>query len=384
MTKSILNPAPSQKPFPFIAPRIHPVPGNSSFTIGSGVQNGFLAKNNTFSFRICPPAAEGKTTGLELTESGGSPSTLLLPGGYRLIKLPMLVQPSVNPESSPSGSHVMTESTEKSTASSEENPTSCSHAEDTGEDPTRHQPAVSIKTEPSETPTDAPPVVIKVEPYSDSLQTDKHHDTSEHLCSDGEQEYVRIKIEEPSEMNQSNPSDDNQNKDSPHCVTVKMEEPDGETDIKHCLKASESSGPVQTEKSPSVSDALSEAQQHLKTNSVGDFSCPLFVSPISAFSKLTFAVPLLPAQTKTPEEPREHACATPADGSDSFSRRANRRPQELQNRIQWLWKRKPQALTSDDPPAVSDGELAAGVDDSSSALMYSSDGWTTEDSVSRH
>ncbi|XP_048063910.1 MAX gene-associated protein [Megalobrama amblycephala] len=358
MTKSILNPA----PFPFIAPRIHPVPGNGSFTIGSGVQNGFLAKNNTFSFRICPPAAEGKTTGLEQTQSGESPSTLLLPGGYRLIKLPMLVQPSVNPESSPSGSHVMTE---KSSASSEGNRTSC-----TAEDPTGLQSAASIKTEPSETPTDAPPVDIKVEPYSDSLQTDKHHDTSEHPCS----EYVKIvKIEEPSEMNQP---DDNQNKDSPRCVTVKIEEPDSETDIRHCIKASESSGP----KSSSISDALTEAQQHLKTNTIGDFSRPLFVSPISAFSKLTFAVPLLPAQTKTPEEPREHACAAPADGGGSLSRRANRRPREFQNRIQWLWKRKRQALTSDAPPAGSDRELAAGVDDSSAALMYSSDGWSTEDS----
>lgn len=260
----------------------------------------------------------------------------------------MLVQPGVNPESSPSGSRVMTESAEKSNASSEE---SCSHA---GENPTRLQCAVSIKTEPCDTPTDAPPVDIKVEPHGDT-----HQDTSEDPCSDTEQIKI-VKIEEPSEMTQS---DDDPNKDL-HCVTVKIEEADHEMDVKHCIKASESL------KSSSVSDALTEAQQHLKTGVSGDFSRPLFVSPISAFSKLTFAVPLLPAQTKTPEEPREHVCAAPADG-----RRANRRPREFQNRIPWLWKRKAQAVTSDDPPAGSDGELAA-------ALMYSSDGWTTEDSVS--
>lgn len=237
---------------------------------------------------------------------------MLLPGGYRLIKLPMVGQPGVNPEISPSGST--------------ENP-----REDT------HQSSVPIKTEPSETP-----LAIKVEPYSESLQTDEHQD-----ISGAERESVRIKIEPYEETHQ--------NRDPNDASALKTEEPDRETNI----KSSESDGPVSA-----------ESRQHPKTNISGDFSCSLFASPISAFSKRTFAVPLLPTHTHTPEEPRghTHACATPVDGS--------RRRQEVQNRIQWLWKRNPPALTSED----SGPEVAA--NDSSAALAYSSDGWTTDDSVS--
>ncbi|XP_077096335.1 uncharacterized protein mgab isoform X2 [Siphateles boraxobius] len=311
-TKSVLNPAPSAKHFPFIATTIPSAPAHTSFSIGSGAHSGFsigsgahsgfLAKNNMLSFRIFPPASSG----LQHTEPGGAGSSVLLPGGYRLIKLPMLVQPGVTPEKDPSGST--------------ENP-----REDT------HQSSVPIKTEPSETP----------------LATEEHKD-----ISGTEKESVRIKIEPYEETSEINP-----NRDPNGVSSLKTEEPDRETDI----RTSESGGPF--------SD---ESRQLPKTNISGDFSCSLFASPISAFSKRTFAVPLLPTQAKTPEHAHTHththACATPVDG--------NRRQDEVQNRIQWLWKRNPSTLFSDDPGSGS--ELA--VNDSSAALLYSSDGWTTEDS----
>ncbi|XP_067274500.1 MAX gene-associated protein isoform X2 [Pseudorasbora parva] len=275
----------SQNTVPFVSPTIHSVPGSSSFTLGSGLQNGFLARNNTFSFRICPPEAPG----LEQNESGAAASSLLLPGGYRLIKLPMLVQP--NPESS-----------EKS---SEENPTS-----------------VSVKAEPSETPADAPPLAIKEE------------------LSDAEHES--------------------------ECVCVKIEEPSEDQELKP-----ESLGPLPTD-TPSV-----PTEARLRANTTG-FSCPLFTGAISALSNRAFTFPF-PA--RTPEEPREPvapplsspaAVAPPLPALTAVAPPLSTLPAVApplsRSRIAWLWKRSPHVSPADS---------------GDSALMYSSDGWTTEDSTEK-
>ncbi|XP_039546159.1 MAX gene-associated protein isoform X2 [Pimephales promelas] len=278
-TKSVLNPAPSPKLVPFIAPRILSAPGNSSFTFGSAAHSGFPAKNNMLSFRIFPPASSG----LQHTEAGGVGSSVLLPGGYRLIRLPMVVQPAVNPERGPSGS---TESPREDA----------------------HRSCAPIKAEPSETTLTA-----KVEPCSESPRTGAVH----------------IKIEPYEEIHQ--------NRDPDAVSTLKAEEPDPDPNP----RPSERAGPP----------------PH-PTNISGDFSCSLFTSPISAFSKRTFAV--APTQTHTPEAPHTHTVDR------------DRRREEGQNRIQWLWKRSAPARVSEGSGLAADG--------SGAALLYSSDGWTTEDS----
>ncbi|XP_051500229.1 MAX gene-associated protein-like [Myxocyprinus asiaticus] len=132
--------APSQKAFakmlPFNAPKILSVTGNTSFTFVNGVsaQSGFAGKAGTFSFRICPPSGEGKTMGHEQTgkpPESGAASTLLLPGGYRLIKLPF--NPCVNfinsestpPASVPPGSQLIDNCTEKPIKNSKESSKDC-------------------------------------------------------------------------------------------------------------------------------------------------------------------------------------------------------------------------------------------------------------------
>ncbi|XP_026105305.1 MAX gene-associated protein [Carassius auratus] len=286
---------PASQPIPFIIPRIHTVQGNSTF--GSvealGLQNGFLGKAGMFSFRICPPSAESKTAGVEQTgtapESTGT-GTLLLPGGYRLIKLPMFVSPSV---SSPTTASVPAACTEKS-------------PENTHEEPT------SIKTEAAEDGSgplseDTSPVIIKVESYSSES-------SSKRPCSDQpepQETSLHIKMEDDTDQSpQSHP---------------KIEEPDPEaiTDVSHQPKTSES-------RDPSVRSSITDVQQHLKNTTTG---AGLFFSLFEGRTSL-----VSPANTKAP---------TP-------------RPEEIQKR------RKPQA--PDDPRA------------DSAEVMYSSDGWTTEDS----
>ncbi|XP_052443013.1 MAX gene-associated protein isoform X2 [Carassius gibelio] len=286
---------PASQPIPFIIPRIHTVQGNSTF--GSvealGLQNGFLGKAGMFSFRICPPSAESKTAGVEQTgtapESTGT-GTLLLPGGYRLIKLPMFVSPSV---SSPTTASVPAACTEKS-------------PENTHEEPT------SVKTEAAEDVSgalseDTSPVIIKVESYSSES-------SSKRPCSDQpepQETSLHIKMEDDTDQSpQSHP---------------KIEEPDPEaiTDVSHQPKTSES-------RDPSVRSSITDVQQHLKNTTTG---AGLFFSLFEGRTSL-----VSPANTKAP---------TP-------------RPEEIQK------KRKPQA--PDDPRA------------DPAEVMYSSDGWTTEDS----
>ncbi|KAL1253579.1 hypothetical protein QQF64_015808 [Cirrhinus molitorella] len=353
-TSTAASQKPSSKPLPFIAPRISAVPGKTVFTIGSpaapGLQNGLLGKAGMFSFRICPPSAESKTASLEQTggkapESAGTASTLLLPGGYRLIKLPMFINPSVSSQNT-------SECTEKSAEQRHESETT--RAEDTNEDPTSRQSSVSVKAEPGEDPLseDGAPVIIKVESYSDSLQTDA---SSEHPCSDPpepEKSSVHIKIEPYDDMDQSHQTDDTQNPaNSENRVKT---DPDTEMIIANISH-------LNTNRS-----SIADAQQHLRdgeemTERAGiaaGFSCSLFEGRSSSVSsKPSFTVP--------PE--RANSC-------DSARRRAEHRPEELQNHSESLRRRKRQA--SDDPPPDSDSEF----NETSSAVMYSSDGWTTEDS----
>ncbi|XP_073712498.1 MAX gene-associated protein isoform X2 [Misgurnus anguillicaudatus] len=195
-------------PLSFITPKTFLLPGLAglSFTSGTTVhslQNGHPGKPGMFSFRICPPAKN------QTGKPGETDSTILLPGGYRLIKLP-------SAENSPSafvplGSHLINKCTTKSSqdcegplasndsiqtdypvtlsksktltnnftretdnsssiepnveqknqivscpdkdSTSRLNAMSPSRVEDTNEGPMRHKSSVHIKTEPSEIPT---------------------------------------------------------------------------------------------------------------------------------------------------------------------------------------------------------------------------------------
>ncbi|XP_050993830.1 MAX gene-associated protein [Labeo rohita] len=362
------NPAASQtsssKPLPFIVPRIHAVPGKTVFTLGSpvapGLQNGLLGKTGMFSFRICPPSAESKTVSVEQTgnalESAGTASTLLLPGGYRLIKLPMFVNAGVSGPATSAAAECTEKSAEKSKESetTQENSTSCSPADET------LQSSVSIKTEPDEDllSDDAAPVIVKVESCSDSLQTDAGRCGSGSDQPEPEKNSVRIKIEPCDDTDQTRQTDDNQNpkNSGDSSLHVKTEDPGDETitNVNH----------PETNRSSDRSSSVTDAQQHVRereemtdTTRVGaGFSCSLFEGRNSSvFAQQSFTAP------------SEHA-------HDSAGTRAEHRPEENQNNIEWLWRRKRQA--SDDPRADSDAEF----NESSSAFMYSSDGWTTEDS----
>ncbi|XP_059369582.1 MAX gene-associated protein [Carassius carassius] len=301
----------SSKPIPFIIPRIHTVQGNSTF--GSvealGLQNGLLGKAGMFSFRICPPSAESKTAGVEQTgkalDSTGTASTLLLPGGYRLIKLPMFVSPSV---SSPTTASVPTACTEKS-------------PENTHESPAHEEPS-SIKTEAVEDRSgllseDTSPVIIKVESYSSDS-------SSKRPCSDQpepEETSLHIKMEDDTDQSPQN--------------HAKIEDPDHEAiaDVNHHLKTSECRDPSvkDTDRSSSIT-----VQQHLKNTTTG---AGLFFSLFEGRTSLVSQSLTAPSNTKAPK------------------------PEVIQKR-----SRKRQA--PDDPRVHSAAEV-----------MYSSDGWTTEDST---
>ncbi|MCJ8743742.1 hypothetical protein PDJAM_G00097680 [Pangasius djambal] len=84
-------------PFPVSAPKVLSLSATSGMSIANGMpafnlQSSFPGKTGTFSFRICPPTSDGKPVG---SEHGGKPpepsvdssSTLVLPGGFTLIKL---------------------------------------------------------------------------------------------------------------------------------------------------------------------------------------------------------------------------------------------------------------------------------------------------------
>lgn len=89
------NPSPTL--FPIIAPRVLSLSGTSGMNIANGIpaiklQSGFSGKPGTFSFRICPPNSEAKTVGAvqEAKPSdsvAGATSSLILPGGFTLIKI---------------------------------------------------------------------------------------------------------------------------------------------------------------------------------------------------------------------------------------------------------------------------------------------------------
>ncbi|KAK3542258.1 hypothetical protein QTP86_021449 [Hemibagrus guttatus] len=92
------------KPLPDISPKVLSLSAKSGMNIASGMsafnlQSSFPGKTGTFSFRICPPNG-GKPVG---SEHGGKPpepsadtsSTVLLPGGFTLIKLFHTAVPAV-------------------------------------------------------------------------------------------------------------------------------------------------------------------------------------------------------------------------------------------------------------------------------------------------
>ncbi|XP_036437677.1 MAX gene-associated protein isoform X2 [Colossoma macropomum] len=90
---------PLLRPFPIIAPKIFSLSGSSGMNIASGtpafnLQSSFSGKTGTFSFRICPPSAEGKAVGSQQgakppDQLVAAPAALVLPGGFTLIKLPL-------------------------------------------------------------------------------------------------------------------------------------------------------------------------------------------------------------------------------------------------------------------------------------------------------
>ncbi|KAL6486349.1 hypothetical protein MHYP_G00057410 [Metynnis hypsauchen] len=89
---------PLPRPFPVIAPKIFSLSGSSGMNIASGtpafnLQSSFSGKTGTFSFRICPPSAEGKAGSQQGAKPPdqlvAAPAALVLPGGFTLIKLPL-------------------------------------------------------------------------------------------------------------------------------------------------------------------------------------------------------------------------------------------------------------------------------------------------------
>ncbi|XP_056620935.1 MAX gene-associated protein isoform X2 [Triplophysa dalaica] len=216
------------KRHPFIAPKILFLPRTTGFgfttdTTAQGPHEGLPGKTGTFSFRICPPA-EGQT------DSGESSSTVLLPGGYRLMKLPVRDHPCEDSPSVPSASHLMTKCTTQhkhlSNRDTESDSVPEANAKQKGQIvPPTHMNATresSVKTEPHDIPTqppftsdapeDSPEHFIKTEPY-DSTQTDSSsthplllkQEPSTEESKDAEKDFVIIKVEslgEPSETNQ--------------------------------------------------------------------------------------------------------------------------------------------------------------------------------------
>lgn len=88
------------KLFPVTAPKILTLSGSNGISIASGtpafnLHSSFPGKTGTFSFRICPPSAQGKAIGSQPGAKpldphvAATPSTLVLPGGFTLIKLPL-------------------------------------------------------------------------------------------------------------------------------------------------------------------------------------------------------------------------------------------------------------------------------------------------------
>lgn len=216
------------KRHPFIAPNILFLPRTTGFcfstdTTAQGPHGGLPGKKGTFSFRICPPA-EGQK------DAGESSSTVLLPGGYRLMKLPVGDHPCEDSPSIPSASHLMTKCTTQhkhlSNRDTESDSVPEANAKQKGQivpptnvNATRES---SVKTEPHDIPTqppftsdapeDSPEHFIKTEPY-DSTQTDSSsthprllkQEPSTEESNDAEKDFVIIKVEslgEPSETNQ--------------------------------------------------------------------------------------------------------------------------------------------------------------------------------------
>ncbi|XP_057209721.1 MAX gene-associated protein [Triplophysa rosa] len=243
------------KRHPFIAPKILFLPRTTGFgftsdTTAQGPHGGLPGKTGTFSFRICPPA-EGQT------DAGESSSTVLLPGGYRLMKLPVEDHSCEDGPSAgvPSASHLMKKRTAQhkhhSNGATERdsfaeanakqkgqivpmthvNAASSSRVDVTNKDPVTHESSVDIKTEPddittqppftSDAPEDGPEHFIKTEPY-DSTQTDSYSthrrllkqepsssqpvDNPENTeeSNDAEKDFVVIKIETLDETSETN------------------------------------------------------------------------------------------------------------------------------------------------------------------------------------
>lgn len=176
---------PANTALPFIIPRIHSVPGRNGFTFASaaapGVQNNLLNKTGTFSFRICPPSAESQSPAPTGAPQGSvTASTLILPGGYKLIKL-------INPAEKPD----------------QNNP---------AERVENSQSSVCVKVEPAEAEEDIttqsahkPPALIKTEP---------EHIQIPQLTNDGGTAKFTIKIED-AEADESVPQQQSRRKEEP-------------------------------------------------------------------------------------------------------------------------------------------------------------------------
>lgn len=176
---------PANTALPFIIPRIHSVPGRSGFTFASsaapGVQNNFLNKTGTFSFRICPPSAESPSpTAPGVPQGSVNASTLILPGGYKLIKL---INPAEKPAQNNPEEHAGTS-----------------------------QSSVCVKVEPAEEEEDVrtksannPPALIKTEP---------EHIQIPQVTNNGGTAKITVKIED-AEADESVPQEQSRRKEEP-------------------------------------------------------------------------------------------------------------------------------------------------------------------------
>ncbi|KAI4885412.1 hypothetical protein NFI96_018042, partial [Prochilodus magdalenae] len=171
-SKSVLKPlhttSPSNalpRPFPVIAPKILSLSGSSGMNIASGtpafnLQSSFPGKTGTFSFRICPPTAEGKAVGSQQRAKPpdqlvAAPSALVLPGGFTLIKLPLGPSVPAMPTDSSTPTSIPVELPQKDECKEEVISPSCSLKTEQESQPSESNTNISEMSNSSSTGTNA-------------------------------------------------------------------------------------------------------------------------------------------------------------------------------------------------------------------------------------
>ncbi|XP_056337198.1 MAX gene-associated protein [Danio aesculapii] len=361
---------PANTALPFIIPRINSVPGRNGFTFASaaapGVQNNLLNKTGTFSFRICPPSAESPSPAPSGAPQGSvSASTLILPGGYKLIKL-------INPGEKPAQNNPAEESAQNNPAEkpAQNNPAEESAQNNPAEKPTQNNPAEkpaqnnpaeeSAQNNPAEKPAQNNPAEESAQnnPAEESAQNNPAEKPAQN--NPAEESAQNNPAEKPAQNSSAEHAENSQSS-----VCVKVEPAEEEEDI----TTQSANKPLKTEpehiqipqltndggtakitvkiEDADADESVPQQQSRKKEEPVrfGGFSYEGLTN--SAFSRLSLTVPSPPAE---PGEP---------DGS-------------VQKSLDWLWRGRADVHTNAEQ---------FGKPQLNGTLMYSSDGCTTEDSM---